>query len=287
MASRLSIIVFLVLLGEVCLSQSFYAVRRDRTLVFSAGSGTSTYFGELQNPGDFIDAKPNLNVGLQYFLSQRISARAEANWFQLSGNDMKAGDVNRDKRNLSFKSNSYEISATAAVLLFPNGTRYYQRKIVNPYFFAGLGYLYFNPTAELDGTRYALQPLMTEDVSYKRSQIVIPYGLGVRLKAGPFFNFVIEGGYRMTFTDYLDDVSTVHVDKSTWTDPVRIALADRGPEVGVEPRPVGARRGNPDTNDGYMLLNAKVEYYLPTNFLFKRSNTSFYRKKRQSMRRRR
>jgi hypothetical protein len=288
MAKKFPIVVLLLLIAELSFSQSFYAVRRDRTLIFSAGTGTSTYFGELQNKGDFIDAKPNLNVGLQYFVTPRVSARVEATWFQLSGDDKKANDGDRHVRNLSFISNNYEIVATGAVSFFQNGNRYYQRKVVNPYGFVGIGFLYFNPVAELNGERYALQPMMTEDVAYNRMQIVIPYGFGVRLKAGPFFNFVLEGGYRMTFTDYLDDVSTVHPDKSAWTDPVRIALSDRRPEAGYGNSPVGSIRGNPKTNDGYMILAAKIEYYLPTNFLFKNNNSrSIYKKKRQSMRRRR
>src|SRR5690606_28354349 len=103
-------------------------------------------------------------------------------------------------------------------------------------------------------------------VAYSRTQIVIPSGLGVKVKAGPFFNIALAGGYRKTFTDDLDDVSTVHPDKSSWTDPIRIALSDRGPEVDASPRPAGAVRGNPDKKDGYFLMNLKVEYYLPTTF---------------------
>jgi hypothetical protein len=271
---------------EVASAQSFYAVRRDRTLIFTAGTGTSTYFGELQNPGDFLDARPNLNTGLQYFVAPQISIRAEVNWFQLSGTDEDANGGGREVRNLSFTSNNYEISFTGAVSLFPNASKYYQRKLFNAYAFAGLGYLWFNPKAELNGTKYALQPLMTEDVKYSRSQIVVPYGLGARLKMGPFFNFVVEGGWRMTFTDYLDDISTVHPDKSSWTDPIRIALSDRRPELGEGPSPVGGIRGNPDKNDGYMLLNVKIEYYLPTNFIFKNAYSQrMYRAQRRAKRR--
>lgn len=286
MCKRLPIIIALVLTVQLCGAQSFYSVRRDRSLMLTVGTGTSTYFGELQNPGDYLDAKPNLNIGLQYFVGSRISVRGEANWFQLSGDDAKANGGGRHIRNLSFRSNNYELSLTGAFSILPKGNRFYQRPAINGYAFIGVGYLYFNPTAELDGTRYSLQPLMTEDVKYSRSQLVIPYGLGARLKIGPFFNIVIEGGYRKTFTDYLDDVSTVHPDKSTWTDPVRIALSDRRPEIGEGASQVGSIRGNPDTKDGYMLLNAKVEYYLPTNFLFNSSKQT-YRKKRKSTFRRR
>lgn len=267
-------------------AQSFYSLRKNRSLILVAGTGTSTYFGELQNEGDYMDAKPNLNVGLQYYISRNISLRGEANWFQLSGDDAKANSGGREKRNLSFISNNYEISLTGAFNLFPNGFRYYQRPGINTYAFAGLGLLYFNPTAELNGVKYALQPLQTEGVPYDRFQFVVPFGLGVRFKAGPFFNFALEGGYRKTFTDYLDDVSTVHPDKSTWTDPIAIALSDRGVEVGQEPRPPGSIRGNPETKDGYFLMNVKLEYYLPTNFLFGGNQRKIYKAKRRSARHR-
>ncbi len=253
------------------------------------GTGTSTYFGELSNPNDYFDAKPNLNIGLQYFVAPRLSVRGEVNWFQLSGSDAKAGSESRSPRNLSFQSNNFEIAVTGAFSLYPMGNRYYQRPKFNAYAFAGVGMMYFNPTADLNGDRYALAPLMTEDVKYKRATLVVPYGLGVKIKAGPFFNLALEGGYRLTFSDYLDDVSTVHVDKSAWTDPVRIALSDRSPEIGlIDAFPAGSVRGNPKTNDGYMLMNVKIEYYLPTNFLFKQSSSKrIYKSKRKTARRRR
>jgi hypothetical protein len=270
---------FLVLTTVVAEAQSFYAIRRSRSLIFSAGTGTATYFGELKNDGDYIDAKPNLNAGLQYFVSPNIALRTEMSWFQLTGDDSEANGGGREQRNLSFVSNNVEASITGAFHLKPMTGRYYQRPPFNAYVYAGLGLLYFNPRAELDGVMYSLQPLMTEDVSYSRTVIVLPVGAGVKVKAGPFFNFVLEGGYRKTFTDYLDDVSTVHPDKSTWTNSIRIALSDRGPEVDAAPRAVGSIRGNPDKKDGYFLMNVKIEYYLPTSF-GPRSNQS-YRKKRR------
>jgi hypothetical protein len=279
----------ILLAGVSATAQSFYSVRRDRTLIFSAGTGTSTYFGELTNPGDYFDAKPNINVGLSYFVAPQISVRAEAAWFQLAGSDAKAGDPSRAPRNLSFVSDNFEVNMTGAIHLFPLGNRYYQRPVFNAYGFVGVGLMRMNPKAELNGTKYPLQPLQTEGVAYSRTQFVIPYGLGVRLKAGPFFNLAIEGGYRMTFTDYIDDVSTVHQDKSSWTDPVRVALSDRSAEVnnGVARFEPGQIRGNPETNDGYFLMNVKVEYYLPTNFLFPNSQNSMYRNKRKALYRKR
>ena len=289
MTRRLTILTCtLALITQLSDAQSFYAVRRDRSLIFSAGTGTSTYFGELSNPGDYIDARPNLNAGFQYFLLPRISARAEMTWFQLSGSDAKADDGSRQRRNLSFTANNYEASLTGSLHLFPMGNRYYQRPTFNAYAFVGFGLMYSNPKAKLNGESYALQPLKTEDVAYSKIQPVIPYGLGIKLKLGPFFNLAAEGAYRLTFTDYLDDVSTVHPDKTGW-EPIRAALSDRRPEMTdaagnpLQPYAVGAQRGNPKTNDGYFLLNFKIEYYLPTTFMLGNPQKRMYKQKRRSV----
>lgn len=272
--------------SEMAYAQSFYAIRRERTIIGSIGSGVSSYYGDLKEEKRSIDPKPTINVGLQYYFTNRISVRAEVTWFQLTGDDAKSEDQSRINRNLSFSANNFELSATGAINLLPNGTRFYQRAVFNTYVFAGVGLLYSNPKAELDGEKHALQPLQTEGVSYSRFQPVIPYGLGARVMIGPFFNLAIEGSYRVTFTDYLDDVSTVHPDKSSWTDPVRVALSDRRPELGLSPYEPGTQRGNADDNDSYFLITAKLEYYIPDG-VFWSSNNKIYRAKRKNIKRRR
>jgi hypothetical protein len=170
--------------------------------------------------------------------------------------------------------------------LFPTGSRYYKRKLVNPYAFAGIGVTYFNPKAELDGTWYALQPLETEGLSYSRFTPVINFGLGVTFMVNPFFNISVDGGYRLAFTDYLDDASGPgYRDLATFTDPIAEALSDRrDPQFrGDGLNTPGGVRGNPDDNDGYFLLNAKFEYYLPPNFLSSRYKQR--RKRRPAFRR--
>jgi hypothetical protein len=102
----------------------------------------------------------------------------------------------------------------------------------------------------------------------------------------PFLNVAIESGHRITFTDYLDDVSTVYKDQASFSDPIAAALADRKPELGLPGRPTGSIRGNPDKNDGYMLLNVKFEYYLPDD-IFWSSNNKLYRSKRKAYYKRR
>ncbi len=255
-------------------AQSFYAIRRERSLIVSGGTGVATYMGELANPGDYLDAKLNLVGGLKYRVSQRIAVRTELTWFQLRGSDDLADDVSRIKRNLSFSSNNFEVNLTGQISLFQKGKFFYQRPPFNVYGFGGIGMLYFNPTTKYQGTKYALQPLKTEGVSYSRLVLAIPFGAGVRFRISPAIDVVVEGGYRKLFTDYLDDVSTTHPGPAAFSDPIAAALSDRRPEIGLPLAEAGSKRGNPEREDSYWLLNAKVEYYLPTNFGSRRKGSS-------------
>ncbi len=260
----------LALVPELVSAQSFYAMRRSRSLMFVGGIGTSSYLGELSNPGDYLQAKPTVNLGLQYYFTRNIAIRGDVTWFQLTGSDAKSNDVEsgRKGRNLSFSSNNFEMSVVGIYNLYPNGRTFYQRPAFNVYGFAGIGLCYFNPTTDYQGTTYSLPELQTELVSYSTFTLVIPMGLGVRFKLGPFMNLSFEGGYRLTFTDYLDDVSTIHNDASLFSNPISAALSDRRGEL-TPPEPLkvtGDIRGNPKTNDGYILYNVKLEYFLPINF---------------------
>ena len=248
--------------------QSFYYLNHDRRWLGSVGTGTTTYFGELKNPGDYIDTKVNLNFGLERKLNPKWSARSEITWYQIAGSDAEANDPGRVQRNLSFKSNNFEVNAELMWGLFREGNRFYQRRKVNPYVFGGIGLSFINPKAEYEGETYALRKYVTEGVEYSQIIFVLPAGAGLKFKIRPQFNVNLEAGYRLTFSDYLDDVSSIYIDRSNIEDPVREALIDRRVELGLNPAEPGSRRGNPDAADGYAIFNIKVEYYLPTDLLF-------------------
>ena len=289
---KLAIFVLIVFMAIpfVGYSQSFFAMRRDRNFLVSVGTGTAVYKGEMVNPGDLGRPRPNVAFGAEYYMNSRISIKGELTYFQLRGSDKDADD-DRWERNLSFKSGNIELAVMGAINLSPMGIRFYQRSAFNLHAFAGIGVLYFNPKAELDGKTYALQPLQTEGKKYSRIQPVIPLGLGARIKLDPFFNILVEGGYRFTFTDYLDDVSVSrYPDGATLKSDLSRRLSDRRPEIGTQPdnpTKVG-RRGDPEENDGYVIVNITLQYYLPKmvfanyNKLYNTKRKGYYRKPRKS-----
>lgn len=262
------------------LGQSFYAVRRDRNLIVSGGTGVTKYFGDLVDDRTIGKVRPNLNVGAEYYLLSMVSVRAEAIWFQIA-----AKDALEVERNLSFFANNFELSGSVAVQLFPNEKKFYQRKTFNPYLFVGYAFLWSNPKTVYQGKTYALQPLQTEGVKYSRIQPVIPYGFGVKIKTSPWMDISIEAAYRETFTDYLDDVSKKrYVDRAALpggVDGISAKLSDRRNEIGTEPpnpTQVGVR-GNPDYEDAYAFITVKAHLYVPTSF---GTNRKLYSSKRKA-----
>lgn len=278
------ILLALVLVAFGAEAQSFYSVRRDRSLIAIGGLNTSTYYGDLKDNSDILDAKPSVTLGAMYYFSKRIAGRAEFSWITLSGFDSNSKDEGKIQRNLSFTSGNFELTATGVVNLIPQGGRFYQRPTFNVYGFGGVGVLYFNPKGKLDGKKYPLKPLETEGVDYSRFTLVIPYGLGIKYKLSPYLNGVLEVGWRKTFTDYIDDVSTVYKDNASFTDPIAQRLADRRPEINLPVLEAGRKRGDATNDDAYMLFTAKVEYYLPYQIgglnqrkLYNRKRKAIYR----------
>jgi len=279
-------VILLLTISSLTEAQSFYSARRERSLILSGGLGTSTYYGDLANSNAYVKAEPNINAALQYFLTNRIGTRVELNWFTLAGDDKDANGGGRVDRNLSFQSSNFELSAVGMINLFTHGDRFYRRPGINIYGFAGIGLLYFNPKAtDQLGNSVSLQPLKTEGVSYSLVAPVVPVGLGIRFKVTPMFNLSIEAGFRKTFTDYLDDVSTTYPGAGSFNgDAQAIYFSDRRVDPGVNGT-AGGIRGNSNSLDSYMLLNAKVEYYLP--WAFGGEDRKKYSKKRSAFKRKR
>lgn len=282
---------FVLFLITESLAQAFYAVRRDHDLIVSFGTGTSTYLGEFQNPGDNIDFKPSFNVGAQAFvapnfLENRLAARAEFTYFRLQATDATADD-DRVERNLSFFSNNLELNTVGLFHVFKQDKKFYKRFVFNMYGMTGIGLMFMNPKGEYLGEKVALQPLQTEGVKYSRFQFVIPYGFGVKFRKGILYNIAIEAGWRKTFTDYMDDASgRGYADPAFLKSDLSRALADRRRERDPDyPVPPGKGvRGNPKQDDSYMLLNIKLEYFLPIDLFTDEGRLMWVKRKEQRRR---
>lgn len=264
-------------------SQNFLSWQyNDRYFSFSIGTGSSTYFGELNERNSINDDLSQFSFGVEARLLNRVGARLEGAFFTLSGNDKNAPDSSfQRQRNLSFQSRNMHFQFHAIYYLKPYQGDYYKRWTFDPYLFTGVGYMKFTPTAELGGERYKLREARTEGVDYKKWVTTIPIGMGGKFKVNEFLNVNLEISYHYAFTDYLDDVSDSYA--MEFPNTTSELLADRKDEIGVinpeyyDQIQPGARRGDPDTNDSFLQISLKLEIYLPPD-LFSRKNKAIIKK---------
>ena len=244
-------------------------------------------------------------VWIRYKFHPRISGKLNLMYGRISGADSLTTYRPRTGRNLSFRSDVFEMSAQAEYMLF--GIRDITgrgrvRVDFTSYVHAGLGIFHHNPKAFYQGKWYPLQPLGTEGQGrlagverYGLIQATIPYGVGFYYTIKRKFRIGVEYESRITFTDYLDDISTTYVDPAVFSeDPVATSLANRSYELqnnpeflGVEWYQEGSVRGDDKFNDKYMFLVVSLGYvirgkgaYYKTAYRLNLGNNRGKRKKR-------
>jgi hypothetical protein len=222
--------------------------------------GSSKYTGDIAGRFEsFNSASYNFGFGAQYRYSEHIVLRTNLNLVRITGDD-KFGT--NPTRNLSFKTNIYEWNVQGVYDLFRFNKMYRRRRQITPYGILGVGLFYYNPKAELDGTNYALRGYQTEGQSYSAINYSVQFGGGFRYKLNPHIDIAFEAIFKKTFTDYLDDVSTVYpTDILEWTDPIRQGLSYKQEDRPIERAP-GEKRGNPDNKDAYLTIGFRLEYTL-------------------------
>lgn len=235
---------FLLLFGVYFLAHS---QARENYLTLGLQVNAMAYSGDL-NPdiGTFemnpMMIRPGLGLSLTQKFSPRFSARLGLLWGRLRGDDFVSADIDdsqafaRYTRNLHFRNDIVELSAVGIYELIPNEKRFYKRPEFTPYFFAGIALFYNNPKAKtpqaLGGDWVALAPLRTEgqDKPYSQIQTAIPLGFGFRTRATDRLDISIEVGVRLTFTDYIDDVSGNYADLESLDGELARFMADRSAE---------------------------------------------------------
>lgn len=221
------------------------------------GIGVANYYGDLCDNFECYVYRPNTSIGAYFRYNYTWSFRAEVNYFRMYGSDVGTDNY---RRNLSFRSNNFEVSAVAIYDIFKYNRNYLTRQKIAPYVFAGVGMLYFEPQGELNGQWYNLRKRQTEGVKYMPYTVTIPFGGGLRYKLSPLTDISFEVGYRKSFSDRIDDVSTTYV---AYTDPLTRDLADKQklvPNRSFKVAKPGDKRGNDTRKDGFMNFGFKVEY---------------------------
>ena len=270
--------------------------KRYQTLGISLNA--LNYYGDLApKPNKFSTditfTRPAIGLSYSHRFGPRYSIVGSFMYGTLKGADSESADENdldnglyRYQRNLSFRNRIKELSLVASFDLFSNMHTYISRVKWTPYAFAGVAGFLHNPQAQVPETDLKgnplpnggewvnLQSLGTEgqhatlletDVNsgikpYKKLQIAIPFGFGVRFRLNEMLDLSAELGFRYLFTDYIDDVSTSYIDPALFNnylpaDQVVIAQQMMYRENFYNPsinRPyINTQRGDPTENDAF------------------------------------
>lgn len=230
--------------------------------------GGSYYIGDLNQYGHFKNT--NLSGGLVYrfYLNSRVELRANFLYGHVNAADSESEIDIHQNRNLSFQSDIWELAGGIEFnyLNYKLGDMKY---FFTPYMFIELGAFKMNPQAEYNDELLDLQPLGTEGQGsslnekdpYSLTQIVIPFGVGIKLNLTKRMAISLEYGIRKTFTDYLDDVGGNYVNSEILlveNGNLSAQMADRS----LDPNRAYGPRGNSATKDWYSMFGAMLTFSL-------------------------
>jgi hypothetical protein len=220
-----------------------------------------------------------------------LAFRVAINSGRLEGHDSvivsKGGlEEARKARDLGFRSNLFEMYVGAEIyptVLFEADPSDVWHKF-RPYGLVGIGMFRFNPQGQYidpatgQKSWVDLKPLRTEGQGmaeypdrkeYKLTQMHVPVGIGFKYFVNERFHIGLEVTHRVTFTDYIDDVSTDYINPALFSNyllakdvPIAFQMSDRQNFFQTNSRPgftrrEGDQRGNPNNNDSFFSFGLK------------------------------
>ncbi len=234
-----------------------------QTLETGITGGGTLYTGDLNPkpaPGLF---QPAGGIVVRHNFNTRWAWKSNLIIGKLKGDDLQGETLSG--RSLNFETTLTELSTQIEFNFFPYFTGS-SRDNFSPYLFGGISLFMFNPKAEYNGQMVELQPLHTEGQNtsmypdrspYGRIALALPFGMGIKYGIGKKLCVGFEAGYRKTFTDYIDDVSTTYYLEGDKIDPAVAAEVMSDPGRNHSP---GMQRGNSRNTDWYGFAGVFITY---------------------------
>ncbi len=228
------------------------------------------YFGDLAPANkaastDISFTRPGFGIFYGHKFQHSMAFRIAFNYGRLTGDDItsdpngEGSTANRYARNLSFRNDIKELSATLQIDFLPNYGGPQSRLLLNGYGFFGVAVFHHEPKGlvpEYDHQTYGfdvpdgtprlsqagewvkLRELGTEGQNYGEGtkyspfQVAIPLGLGGEMFLNQNLSIGLEVGVRILFFDYLDDTGGSYFDLGAFDDDDVLArvMSDRSAE---------------------------------------------------------
>lgn len=193
--------------GKLEYSGFFDSYYHRGPMSYTLSGGLSGYSGDLCGGLGCQTLNYNFGIGFNYKVWPRTAFGVEFNYFTLGSTDALS------TRNISFTSINYELVVFGRLYLLDDivrvaADRGRKRKTIKPYVTLGAGGLLYTPVS----TYYAApfdSLYLVEGRTYPGITAVFPAGLGVQYIITPRVSIIGELTYRLSLSDYLDDVGLV------------------------------------------------------------------------------
>jgi hypothetical protein len=298
---------------------ALFSVQTEAQYLWDIGvhAGAANYLGEMggveKTRRDFVwDMKLGqtrwaFGVFARRKISRLISINAGLMYMRIQGADALSTNRPRVGRNLNFRNDFPEFYIRPEFTIYQDndlGGRGRYKTDFRLFAYLGAGVIYHNPKGQINrqGEFYDLQPLRTENVDYNQFEFVLPAGMGFHFTMKRRHRVGFDFGWRTTFTDYLDDASTVYVNPELLPGgPGGLAhqLQDQSAfALALDPNLPGKeqygywessgdspessnKRGDPTHNDSYMTMTLTYSYVLRGQSNFYRQRYSWVRGKKR------
>jgi hypothetical protein len=289
MKKNVIIVLFLALVSNIF----------SQNMEISGGVGFAYYYGDLNTAnlknspttllGESLNMKNfkfSFSLGARHFFPKIFSVGLNGYHLNLAGYDSDNGikdpsseAYGRHVRNLSFFTAVNAGFLDLQIEPFRNKKSWLKRKLLlSPYVGFGVGFFQFNPKTMYNGSEVELQPLGTEGQGmagyankYRLVDILIPVNAGLKMYfPSRRVSLALDFNYNYTFTDYIDDVSTVYpkkIDLQTayqTSNPTKYTLVSALSDPGLIPHADGEIRGH-DNYDFFLTGQIKFGYLININ----------------------
>ena len=239
-----------------------------KTLEVGPHVGVSYYMGDINPMLPFAQSQLQYGGLVRFNYDTRWTFRFDYSRATVTASDEKIKW--RPERGLNFTSIINDFSLTAEF----NFLEYYTgnpKKNVSPYIFGGISVFQYTAFANvgdelIDLSNYATEALDPNAKWYEKMfgktssiGVSIPFGVGVKFSLSRHMSATVEWRMQKTFTDYLDDVSTVYPEQHavyTFEDGSTYDLTDPSNINFI----AGQQRGNSAFNDWFGMARVSLTW---------------------------
>ena len=249
---------------------------------FGVTAGVAHYFGDINTRAQVNRPKPAIGIYFKKQFNNYLGVRLSAHYAQLGYSDIYSKNEYQQRRNLSFNTDIFELALQGDFNFFKfvPGDPYYA---FTPYVTIGVGAFSYNPYDFYQGKKVYLRPLGTEGQNinyvdpatkiqrkpYGSVAVCFPIGAGIKYNVSNNINLSFQIAHRLTFADYIDDVSTTYVGADKFPPlngqlPVAGIMQDRSFETGTPIGIEGAQRGFSKQKDQYLIAEVGISFSIST-----------------------